>query len=295
MERYLKWLLKYRVVVLILTALITLGLLAQLKSLKVIIDPDAALPQSHPFIITGNVVESLFGNKFTVVIGISAKNNTIYQTHILEKVAHITDRIAKNPASIKSNIISLSARKAKDIQGVEDGMIISPLMEKIPQTAAEILVLEQAVERMNIYSNFLVSADKKTTQIVAEFKSTKEGFHGIEKMVREIIAPELDDSVDIHISGLPIFLALLEKYSSRMGFLFPIALLIIGLLHFEAFRTVQALVLPLVTALLAVIWSLGILGLLNQPFDVFNASTPILILAIAAGHAVQILKRYYEE
>jgi predicted RND superfamily exporter protein len=29
--------------------------------------------------------------------------------------------------------------------------------------------------------------------------------------------------------------------------------------------------------------------------DAFNASTPILILAVAAGHAVQILKRYYEE
>ncbi len=29
--------------------------------------------------------------------------------------------------------------------------------------------------------------------------------------------------------------------------------------------------------------------------DVFNATTPILILAIAAGHAVQVLKRYYEE
>src|SRR5258708_23342430 len=29
--------------------------------------------------------------------------------------------------------------------------------------------------------------------------------------------------------------------------------------------------------------------------EAFNASTSILILAIAAGHAVQILKRYYEE
>jgi hypothetical protein len=37
------------------------------------------------------------------------------------------------------------------------------------------------------------------------------------------------------------------------------------------------------------------LGLARQPFDTFNAATPILILAIAAGHAVQILKRYYEE
>jgi len=47
--------------------------------------------------------------------------------------------------------------------------------------------------------------------------------------------------------------------------------------------------------IIAVIWSLSSLAVLKQPMDVFNATTPILILAIAAGHAVQVLKRYYEE
>lgn len=37
------------------------------------------------------------------------------------------------------------------------------------------------------------------------------------------------------------------------------------------------------------------MGASGIPLDVFNATTPILILAIAAGHAVQMLKRYYEE
>ncbi|HKO50230.1 MAG TPA: MMPL family transporter, partial [Polyangiaceae bacterium] len=68
-----------------------------------------------------------------------------------------------------------------------------------------------------------------------------------------------------------------------------------GLIHYEAFRTWQGLVLPLVTALIAVVSALGIMSLASVPLDVFNATTPILILAVAAGHAVQILKRYYEE
>ncbi|HEY5600002.1 MAG TPA: MMPL family transporter, partial [Candidatus Manganitrophaceae bacterium] len=75
----------------------------------------------------------------------------------------------------------------------------------------------------------------------------------------------------------------------------PLAVLITGLIHYEAFRTIQGLALPLVTALLAVIWGVGVMGASGIPMDAFNASTPILILAVAAGHAVQILKRYYEE
>src|SRR5947199_177332 len=74
-----------------------------------------------------------------------------------------------------------------------------------------------------------------------------------------------------------------------------LALLVIGLVHYEAFRTLQALFLPLLTALLSVLWAVGLMGLLGVPLDPFNTTTPILILAVAAGHAVQVLKRFYEE
>jgi hypothetical protein len=277
------------------TALITLALLAQLRSLQIVIDPDSTLPQNHPYISTGNLIEKTFGNKFTVIIGVTPKEGTIYQPLVLEKVARITQRIQMSPASVKTNIMSLAARKAKDIASTPDGMVVKPLMEQVPRDEAGLQGLRKAVEANPAYSNLLVSKDMKTTQIVAEFKKIEGGFQAILKTVREAVAPELDASVDIQVSGITIFLALLEQYSARMGFLFPIALLIIGLIHYEAFRTVQALVLPLVTALLSVAWAMGCLGLIREPFDVFNSSTPILILAIAAGHAVQILKRYYEE
>lgn len=295
MEKYLGWIVRNRKIVMFFTLAVTLGLLAQLRSLQVIIDPDSALPQTHPYISVGKIIENTFGNKFTVIIGISPKEGSIYQPKVLEKVARITERLVMSPATVKSNIISLSARKAKDITGNDEGMIVRPLMEKVPSTTEGLTKLQEAVNRNPAYQNLLVSPDAKTTQVVAEFKKINGGFQAISKITREIVAPEVDESVNIEVSGLPIFLSLLEKYSQRMGFLFPIALLIIGLIHYEAFRTVQALVLPLVTALLAVAWAIGTLGLLREPFDVFNSSTPILILAIAAGHAVQILKRYYEE
>jgi uncharacterized protein len=295
MEKYLSWITKNRKIVVIFTAITTLALVAQLRSLQVIIDPDSTLPQTHPYIATGNLIEKVFGNKFTILVGITPRQGTVYQAPILAKVARITERLSKNPYSIKSNILSLSARKTKNISGTTDGMTVQPLMEKAPSTPGEIEALKQAVAKNPVYTDLLVSRDDKTTQIVTEFKKTPGGFKTIVDAARDAVQPELDESVDIRISGLPVFLGLLEIYSARMGFLFPIALLIIGLIHYEAFRTLQALILPLVTALLAVAWSMGTLGLLGEPFDVFNTSTPILILAIAAGHAVQILKRYYEE
>lgn len=295
MRSYIAQIIKYRKTVLFFTAIITLALAAQLRSLHIIIDPDATLPQTHPYISSGNFIEKVFGNKFTAVIAVTPKEGDIFQPEVLAKVQRITTRIQNSTYAVKSNISSLSARKSKNITGNEEGMEVRPLMERIPSTPEEMETLKKGIAGNPVYDNLLISKDQRTTQIVAEFKKADGGFIDIEKSIEDAVNPERDDSVEINVAGITMFLALLERYSARMGFLFPLALLMIGLIHYEAFRTLQALVLPLVTALLAVIWALGFLGLMGEPFDVFNSSTPILILAIAAGHAVQILKRFYEE
>ncbi|MGB3941607.1 MAG: MMPL family transporter [Candidatus Manganitrophaceae bacterium] len=105
-----------------------------------------------------------------------------------------------------------------------------------------------------------------------------------------------DADHQVYLGGMPIVLSFFESDAFRMlVVLFPLAVLIIGILHYIAFRTWQGLFIPLVTSLLAVVWAMGMMGLTRTPLDPWNAMTPILILAIAAGHSVQILKRYYEE
>ena len=87
----------------------------------------------------------------------------------------------------------------------------------------------------------------------------------------------------------------LMVYTRRVALLFVLALAMIGYLHYRAFRTLQGMIVPLVTALMGVVWALGLMGLIRAPMDPWNIMTPILLLAIGAGHSVQILKRYYEE
>jgi predicted RND superfamily exporter protein len=293
MRNWIQLMIRCRKLVVFMTGLLTVLLLIQLKDLQIIIDPDNILPRDHHFVKTNDLIEETFGNKFTVVVAMTPKTGDIYQTQFLEKVKEITSKIENAPGAIKSHIIATA--KAKQIMLTPSGPIPVPILEKIPKTEQEMLSFKAALHSDPIFNRLLYSDDEKTTQVIAEFSKIEGGFKAIEKNVRDAIAPSLDGTVEIEVGGLPIFLSALESFSERMGFLFPLALILIGLIHYEAFRTKQALILPLVTALLAVVWAVGGLGLMRQSFDVFNASTPILILAIAAGHAVQILKRYYEE
>ncbi len=295
MRKFIEWVVKNNKKVIGFSALVTLVLVFNTTKLKVVIDVNELLPQNHMYVKVDNLIERVFGIKYTVAIGVTSRQGTIFDNNLLAKVKNITERLQNTPGIVNSNVLSLSARKVKSITGTKEGMEVHQMMKNPPSTPEDIERFKKDIIENPIYENLVVSKDLKTAQILAEFKMTKNGMKEVEDGVRAAIQPEIDETVEINVSGLPIFLSLLEKYSERMGFLFPIAVLIIGLIHYEAFRTLQALVLPLVTALIAVGWAIGSLAILGQSMDAFNAATPILILAIAAGHAVQILKRYYEE
>lgn len=293
MRSWIELIIRRRLLVLALSALVTMLALLSLRSLKVVIDPDEALPRTHPYVMANARVEKIFGNKLTMVIGVHLKEGSVLEPARLALIRRLTDRIASVPGAVPGSAFSLGSSSAQLMVPTPAGpqpVAVGRAAEIIPPEAFARMMQGHA-----LYSGLLFSPDLKTAQILVEFSKVPEGFAHIDHQVRDILRSEASEGTEFWLGGVPAFLSLLEKFSERMKFLFPLAILLIGLIHYEAFRTLQALFLPLVTALLAVIWALGLLGAAGQPIDVFNASTPILILAIAAGHAVQILKRYYEE
>jgi uncharacterized protein len=119
----------------------------------------------------------------------------------------------------------------------------------------------------------------------------------IYKKLHAIIDKEKDDNTEIYLGGLPIALSFLEADTNVMNqVVFPVAFVVIMGVLYLSFKSLQGMVIPILTALLSVIWALGLVGLLGIPLDPFTKTlTPLLIVAIAAGHSIQILKRYYEE
>jgi len=295
MKRYIEWIIRHRVAVIAATLMLTALAVFQARSIKIIIDPATMMPQSHPYVSTSTQVEKVFGSKHVVVIGIRPHQGDIYQPAVLEKVQRLTAAFQQVPGVVRENLLSLAAKRAKDIAGNADGLQVVPLMSKVPDTPEKMAALRKAVHDNPVYENAIVSKDGSTTAVIVEFRDEPNGFRTIMDKVEPIVERERDATVDIHIGGLPNFLARIEIFSERMGIFLPIAIVILCLVLFEAFRTKQGLLLPLVTAALAVAWGVGFMGASGIPMDVFNATTPILILAVATGHAVQLLKRYYEE
>ena len=275
--------------------LMTVFFAAQVRHLKIVIDPSAMLPKAHPNVIGTTAAETLFGSKYVVVIGVGATDGgTAMQPAVLQTVADLSRDLAQVPGVKAHTLLSATAERARAISGSADEMKVQPLLPT-PVTVKGIAALSTFLADNPIYQNTVVSQDQTLASISFSVNVGPKGFREVMDKVQVVLDKAQSPQVKVISSGTAVFFANVERFSARMAFLFPIALVLIGLIHLEAFRTKQGLFLPLVTAILAVIWSLGIMGAAGVSMDAFNATTPILILAVAAGHAVQILKRYYEE
>ena len=135
LRSYVEAIVRYRVAVMVILGVISVYLGANLGNLHVEVDPDKNLPQGHPYIQAQNEIDDIFGGKNIVVIGIAPKQGDIFQPIVLEKIQQITDKLLLVPGIIRANVLSISANRAKDILGTEDGMIVTPFMERVYSVA----------------------------------------------------------------------------------------------------------------------------------------------------------------
>ena len=283
------------VIAVVLAVTLTLGFF--MTRLRVLLDIDSQIPPGHPLVVVGHRVEKLFGGKYMSVIGFYPEQGTIYTPQILAKVKRVTDAVERLPGVKKGSVLSLTSARVKDIHSTDEALEVTPLAAKVPETEAEIAAFRQRVQANAFLTSLFVSDDGRATSILVDFDDFEKagGAKGLYGKLEGIVGPEREPGLEILPAGAVTILYWLLAYTRRVAVLFALALSMIGYLHYRAFRTLQGMFVPLVTAIMGVIWALGLMGLIGAPMDPWNIMTPILILAIGAGHSVQILKRYYEE
>ncbi|MFM7735423.1 MAG: efflux RND transporter permease subunit [Alphaproteobacteria bacterium] len=283
--------------VLLAGALVTALLAAGIGRLRVEVEPDRNLPQDHPWIATLNELHRTFGDKNLVVIGLFPVDGDPFTPAFLARVRRITDGLAAIPGVVRPLLHGIASPAMKDVRASGDRIVVTPIMAEPPRSAVEAAAVRERVAANPDFTGTLVAGDGRALAIDATFELTPAlpAYEDLHRAVLDVLRANDEGSFRWALSGPVVLASEVSRHAGRMVLWFPLAILVIGLVHYDAFRTAQAMFLPLVTALLAVAWAMGIMGWLRVPLDPFNTTTPILILAVAAGHAVQILKRWYEE
>lgn len=293
---YLDWVSRHPLRVLLATALITLAIGSGLSRLKIYVDLDANMPAGHPYVDADKEIRALFGGRNFVGIAFQPRRGSVWTPRMLGLLVDLTRDGSALPQVIEGNVFSLAAPKAKDIQGGAEGFEVKQILENRPETEADISRVREAYEKNFRYLGPLIGRDGDAAIVFLDFAETatdEEIYHTTTALVRRY--EKLYPDVEFFQSGSPHFMHFFTQNARRTGRNFLIALVVIMATLYAAFRSLQGMLLPIATGLLSTIWGLGLMGHAGTHMDGWNSMTPILILAVAAGHSVQILKRYYEE
>lgn len=251
---------------------------------------ESELPKDDPIVLTNKHLESVFGKKDVLIIGI--ESNDIFTTPTLNKIVKLSEELKKVDGVLEDEISSIAT--INNIQGKDWGLEVGPLMEEAPTTPEGIQTLKKEILNNELIQGKLISKNGKFTAIVANMK---EGYdQTIVSTQVQTIVEKYKGNEKFFLAGSPITQHDIDSGIEKdINLLLPIGLLMTLIGFFFAFRSVKGVVLPFIVVLLTIIWTMGSMGLMNFPVTVVSSAIPLLMIAISNFYGIHVLQSYYEE
>lgn len=102
--------------------------------------------------------------------------------------------------------------------------------------------------------------------------------------------------VELHTSGMPYIRTLNAKtIIDEIGLFIGAALLITSLIFFYFFRSFRATLISLIVVIIGVMWSFGLMGLLDYEITVLTALVPTLVIVIGIPNCIFFINKYHQE
>lgn len=294
LDRYARWLVRHAWSVLILVAIATAVIASGIRHLRTEFSVEASLPANHPFVIIDQTIRKQFGGRRTLLLGIVPKTGDVWQPEVLATVRDVTLAGLNLDDVIAQNVVSLAAPGVRHVEDRGGSIVSDYLMRDPPQTPGEIAALRARVESDPQLRGMLVTPDQRAAIVVLDFWEGPQSYE-IAQRVLALIDQFRDRPVGIYAAGEPMLALSDIAQSALIGKRIPLVFLVISLMLLASFRNLQGMLIPMLTAVLSTLWALGLMGHTGIVIDIWNVAVPILLVAIAAAHSAQMLKRYVEE
>ena len=302
-RRLAQFAIRRRVPILIAIAIVTAFFGWELRGIKMAFGGGDIVPADHPYVkLTGKMVDT-FGGENMVEIAVKVKNGDVLEPKNLAKIYRIDQKLREMRGVVSSKILSVASRKFSRVRFSYDELGYSSLdFQKYQDIVRKVVdgndqeahaFRDEVVNNGQVYGS-IVSPDLKRTLILAGFRY-EEDYGYIFDTLRQVVAKESDGNTEFYLAGRPIMLGYIDSAFRGILTVFAIAVLVMVVTLYLDFRTIRGVVLPLSAGLIGVIWGLGFMAALGRTIDVLGVAIPFLLIALAHGHSVQILSRYYYE
>ncbi len=245
------------------------------------------LPEHDPQVTLFNNIGKRFGGTdyFLVVM----EGNNLFNHSSLEKLKNITDKLQSLPEL--NSVESLTNVEA--IKASHGELDISKFIEHIPDNKQALEEIKQDAISNKLYRGNLISPNGKALAILCQIKkdvNSESLVNIIGKIIQPFKGPE-----NIYLIGVPVDNDIISKaIHSDLGRLLPLAILLNIVIMFILFRNFISVILRLTPALIAIVITVGLMGITHTPFTMLSVGMPTLLIALGSIYSIHIMTRYYQ-
>jgi len=178
----------------------------------------------------------------------------------------------------------------------EGGMIsTSPVLAKLPQTAAQAAQARQRAITNPLLRGQLVSSDGTTLMLILRLSPEYRRMDVAEaaRRIDAILAPHQDAFTRLFQLGDPFTQSWMRgQMAADQRLILPLALAFVLVLLTLTQRNFWAGLIPIVNAGIAILWTLALMRLLDLPVNFLNSILPALIVIIGATSDVHFVHEF---
>ena len=279
--------------IILLCMLITVALGCQAARLTVNASFEKMIPQSHPYIrnyLDNRKDLSGMGNAVRVVV--ENTRGDIFDPAYLAMLAKINDELLLLPGTERAWIKSLWTPFVRWTDVTEEGFQGGPVMpgnyDGSPQSIEQLRI---NVGRAGIVGSLVANDLKSSMIIVPLMEKTADGkpldYGGYARALEQVRAKYESPDLKIHIVGFTKLTGDLIEGLTQVILFFGAAVAIAAAIILLYTRCWRSTLLLVGSALLGVVWLLGLMHLLGFVLDPYSILVPFLIFSIGLSHGAQ--------
>ena len=179
---------------------------------------------------------------------------------------------------------------------------IEPFIKDSINSNAELESLkDELFFKSPFYDKFLINTETKSVRTAINLKSSIVNTIEREEFINKVLLPRVSafekaHNIDIRISGMPyVRTKYSETIKAELGEFVILAIFVTSLIFYFFFRSLTATVISICTVCIGVMWTLGIIGILEYELTVLTAVIPPLIIVIGMPNCIYLIKKYQHE
>ena len=181
----------------------------------------------------------------------------------------------------------------------EDGMLSTvPLFDPAPDEQEELDRLMNIGLNNPLFINQFLSPDLKSMTIVIysiKGEHEIEYYHKFSSKIEKLIKPLRPEFERIHQIGVPKLSVEMSNGMVRdQKIMLPIGMFVIALCLFLIIKSINASLLPLITGITSLLWTLGFMTIVDIPAQILISTVPIILFIIGSTEDCHILAEYME-